>query len=196
VSILSISDDSKNKILVELVGPNSQGAWRYQYRILSPNGAVSSVQATFPFDDTFVNFFWADYDQVNQKLYILSGDENSLFTLRCAPLTCAADLHTPLLAGLYANALRRCVDCVHRVKLFVADLKAKTVSNVMVDNSRYTLTNVHVVRHNLSPLTPPPLHSTNDHPFACAAPFWRHCGVVARSVQRQRRARDLVARQD
>lgn len=112
VSILSISDDSKNKILVELVGPNSQGAWRYQYRILSPNGAVSSVQATFPFDDTFVNFFWADYDQVNQKLYILSGDENSLFTLR--------------------------------VKLFVADLKAKTVSNVMVDNSRYTLTNVHV----------------------------------------------------
>ncbi len=37
------------------------------------------------------------------------------------------------------------------MKLFVADLKAKTVSNVMVDNSRYTLTNVHAVRHNLSP---------------------------------------------
>jgi len=112
VAILNIGDNNKNKLLVELVGPNGQGEFHYQYRFLSANGAVSEVHAAFPFDDTFVNFFWADFDQVNQKLYILSGDENSFYTLR--------------------------------VKLFVVDLKTKTQTSVMVDNSRYTLTNVHV----------------------------------------------------
>jgi hypothetical protein len=139
VAIVSMGDSNKNKLLVELVGPNGQGEYRYQYRFLSANGAVSDVHAAFPFDDTFVNFFWADFDQVNQKLYILSGDENSFYTLRYA--------QAPYLVVPHQRAVYRLTAvAVIRVKLFVVDLKTKTLTNVMVDNSRFTLTNVHVVR--------------------------------------------------
>lgn len=47
---------------------------------VSFDGVVKDI-ATSKIDDTFVNFFWADIDPVNSIIYVLSGDENSLFTL-------------------------------------------------------------------------------------------------------------------
>jgi hypothetical protein len=32
-------------------------------------------------NDTYVNFFWADYDPSNNFVYVLAGDENNAITL-------------------------------------------------------------------------------------------------------------------
>jgi len=82
-ALTALGPDFPGKVLVvELVGPNGQGSFHYQYRFLSTSdGTVSAPQGRFPWDQTYVNVFWADYDEGNKKLYILAGDENSLFDL-------------------------------------------------------------------------------------------------------------------
>ena len=66
--------------ILELLNVPQKG-FRFQVRSLDTRGGVSAPIGTFPIDNTFVNYFWAEYDHVRQQLYVLSGDENSLFEL-------------------------------------------------------------------------------------------------------------------
>jgi len=47
---------------------------------ITPSGVVTDIASTEQ-NDTFVNFFWAEFDPVKNNVYILSGDEDSLFDL-------------------------------------------------------------------------------------------------------------------
>jgi len=59
-----------------------------------------------------VNFFWAAYDPLRNQVYILSGDEDSLFDLD--------------------------------VVLYVVSLSTGQATTITLDNSKYTLSNLHV----------------------------------------------------
>ncbi len=87
VSLVDIGEDDKI-IALELVGPNDNNQFKYQYRYLSvSDGSVSEPMGNFPLDQTYVNFFWADFDKKSKKLYVFSGDENSLYELNARLFT-------------------------------------------------------------------------------------------------------------
>jgi len=52
----------------------------YSVSQISFSGEVTFFGKTEP-ESTFVNFFWADSDPLGEVVYILAGDEDSLFTL-------------------------------------------------------------------------------------------------------------------
>jgi len=56
------------------------GNYVYTVSAITLTGIVTDI-ATSHQDDTFVNFFWADIDVANSLIYVLGGDENSLYTL-------------------------------------------------------------------------------------------------------------------
>jgi len=98
----------------ELIGVQQtliNGHYAFVVSAISLNGMVKDIATTIP-DDTFVNFFWADIDPVHSAVYILSGDEDSLFELDAT--------------------------------LFTVNLTDATVNAVKVDNTAYTLSNLHV----------------------------------------------------
>jgi hypothetical protein len=89
----------------------SSGIFSFTVSSISLDGTVKDI-ATTKSTDTFVNFFWADIDNINGYVYILSGDENSLTEL---------------------DAL-----------LYTINLKDGSVTQVAVNNSVFTLSNLHV----------------------------------------------------
>jgi len=72
-------------LIVQQIGTGS--VFSYQVKFLDAIGGVSAPYGTTPANDTFVNFFWADYDINNDLVYILSGDENTLTELDVALYT-------------------------------------------------------------------------------------------------------------
>lgn len=110
VAILDKGKGQDSKLLVQLAGPNSAGEYRFQCRTVSLNGTVSPIQATFAFDKTFVNYFWADYDASNGRLYILSGDENSLFKLKYHHTASVCPRHC-----ISSDRGATCLICAHSV---------------------------------------------------------------------------------
>jgi len=58
----------------------TQDNYAYVVSTISFEGEVTVLGQTVP-ENTFVNFFWADFDRVSGTVYILAGDEDSLYTL-------------------------------------------------------------------------------------------------------------------
>jgi len=87
------------------------GHYAFTVSMIGLDGTVKDI-GTSATDDTYVNFFWADIDPVNSIIYVLSGDENSLFSLDAT--------------------------------LYSFNLNTGAVSSVLVDNTAFTLSNLHV----------------------------------------------------
>jgi len=121
---------STSKGLIGVQQRNVRGPfYAYTASIVSVIGDVTDIGSTTE-NDTFVNFFWADYYPSTEQVYILAGDENSLYTLN-------AVLYTITQSG--------------------------TSSVVVVDNSRYTVSNLHVdPRTGIIYSISPGLYGKND----------------------------------
>jgi len=83
-ALISASYDNKltNPFLVVQQVPTGKNyGFFYQVSVMDSQGEVSAPLASTPPNSTYVNFFWADFDENANIVYILAGDENSVTDL-------------------------------------------------------------------------------------------------------------------
>uniref|UniRef100_A0A6B2L247 Uncharacterized protein n=1 Tax=Arcella intermedia TaxID=1963864 RepID=A0A6B2L247_9EUKA len=91
------------------------GPYLFEYTVsnVSYSGEVVDIASTAQ-NDTFVNFFWADFDPLSGNTYILAGDENSLYQL---------------------NVVLYVVDKTGKSSVVWVDNTKYTLSNIFVDRT-------------------------------------------------------------